>query len=257
MGRRNAYDITTAAHSSQAEEMRIKIKAFKEMIERRIERDGWNGYLLSFMFHPVPGAAKTKLQIMNEALYRFYATFLTRVVRNPNSIFQLSQRPLLIVAPDYPVREHQKQKLSDVTVNDGLHMHGLLVVPWECRLKTDVVTHVQEHDALYRKAPLRRIDLQPIEERVGFVVDYVFKSVKRGRVSWDDVILLPKSSSEIKGRMSELQQEMAKWIDLGLFPEMVTKSPGPRFDYTPEEKERLLKLAKRFRTNFQMNCDKG
>src|SRR6266487_2551636 len=139
MESRNAYNITTAAHSSQAEQMRLKIKAFKEMIERRMERDGWNGYLLSFMFHPVPGATRSKLEIMGEAVYRFYATFLTRVVRTPNSIFQMSQRPLLIVAPDYPVPKHQKQKLSDVTVNDGLHMHGLLVVPWECRLKKDVV----------------------------------------------------------------------------------------------------------------------
>jgi hypothetical protein len=257
MAKRKAYSITTDAHSTQAEEMRIKVKAFKEMIERRMVRDGWNGYLLSFMFHPVPGATTTKLQIMGEAVYRFYATFLTRVVRNPNSVFQLTQRPLLIAVPDYPVPKHRKQKLSDVTVNDGLHMHGLLVVPWDCRLKEDVVTHLQKHDALYRKAPLRRIDIQPIEEKLGFVVDYVFKSVKKRRVCWDDVILLPKSSSELKGPMSEMKQEMAKWIDLGLFPKMVRDTPGPRFDGTPEEKKRLLKLAKRFRTNFEINFDRG
>jgi hypothetical protein len=257
MGSRNAYNITTATHSSQAEQMRLKIKAFKELIEWRMKRDGWNGYLLSFMFHPVPGATRSKLEIMGEAIYRFYATFLTRVVRNPNSIFQMSQRPLLIVAPDYPVPKHQKQKLSDVTVNDGLHMHGLLVVPWECRLKKDVVTHLQEHGALYRKAPLRRIDVQPIEDRLGFVVDYVFKSVKKGRVSWDDVILLPKSSSELNGRMSELQQEMARWIDVGLIPKVVNDRPGPRVDDTPEEKERLLKFAQRFRANYEINRDRG
>jgi hypothetical protein len=96
MAKRNAYNITTDGHSTQAEEMRINIKAFEKMIERKMIRDGWNGYLVSFMFNPMPGATTTKLQIMGEALYRFYATFLTRVVRNPNSVFQLSQRPLLI-----------------------------------------------------------------------------------------------------------------------------------------------------------------
>jgi hypothetical protein len=257
MARRNASNIATDVHSNQAEEIRIKIKAFEKMIERKMIKDGWNGYLVSFMFHPVSGATRTKLDIMGEALYRFYATFLTRVVRNPNSIFQLSQRPLLIAAPDYPVPKHRKQKLSDVTINDGLHMHGLLVVPWDCRLKEDVITHLQKHDAVYRKVPLRRIDVRPIEKNLGFVVDYVFKSVKKRRVSWDDVILLPKSSSELKGRMSELQEEMAKWIELGLFPKVIEDTPNPRFVGTPEEERKLVRLAKQLRTTFEINCDKG
>jgi hypothetical protein len=256
MARRKTSNIATDANSNHAEEMRIKIKGFQEMIERRMERDGWNGYLVSFMFHPVPGATRTKLEVMGEAIYRFYATFLTRVVRNPNSVFQLSQRPLLIAVPDYPVPKHRKQKISDVTINDGLHMHGLLVVPWDCRLKEDVITHLQKHDALYRKAPLRRIHIQLIEERLGFVVDYVFKSVKKRRVSWDDVILLPKSSSELKGRMSELQEEMVKWIDVGLFPKVIEDKPGPGSYDAPEETERLLKFAKQFRTNFELNCNR-
>ena len=255
MARHNAYNITTYAHLTKAEEMRINIKAFEKMIERRIERDGWNGYLVSFMFNPVPGATKTKLDIMGEALFRFYATFLTRVVRNPNSIFQLSQRPLFIAVPDYPVPKHRKHKLSEVTINDGLHVHGLLVVPWDSRLKEDVITHLQKHDALYRKAPLRRIDVQLIENRLGFVVDYAFKSVKKGRVSWGDVILFPKSNWELKGRMSEMKQEMAKWIDLGLFSKVVKFGPGSCPD-TPEETERLLKIAKQFRANFELNCDR-
>ena len=251
-----AYNIAIDATSTQAEEMRIKINAFKDMIEHKMERDGWNGYLVSFMFHPIPGATTTKLQIIGEALYRFYATFLTRVVRKPNSVFQLNQRPILIAAPDYPVPKHRKQKISDVTVNDGLHMHVLLVVPWDCRLKEDVITHLQKHDVLYRKAPVRRINVQPIEEKLGFVVDYVFKSVKKRRVAWDDVILLPKSSCELKGRMSEMNQEMAKWIDLGLFPKVVRSEPGlcsSTPSSTPEETERLLKFAKQFRTNFELN----
>ena len=40
MARRNAYNIATDAHSTQAEKMRIKIKAFEKMIERKMIRDG-------------------------------------------------------------------------------------------------------------------------------------------------------------------------------------------------------------------------
>jgi hypothetical protein len=116
---------------------------------------------------------------------------------------------------------------------------------------------VKKHDALYRKAPLRRIDVQLIEKRLGFVVDYVFKSVKKRRVSWDDLILLPKSSSELKGPMSEMKQKMAKWIDVGLLPKVNEGRLGPRFEGTPEEETKLVRLAKQFRATFELNCNKG
>jgi len=108
-------------------------------------------------------------------------------------------------------RHIEAQRLRGLEVDDELILRRRL------HLKEDVITHVQKHGALYGKAPLRRIDIQPIEERLGFVVDYVFKSVKKGKVSWDDILILPKSSWELKGRMSAMKQGMIEWIDLGLF----------------------------------------
>ena len=49
-----------------------------------------------------------------------------------------------------------------------------------------------------------------------------------------------------------MKQEMAKWIDLGLFPKVLRPEPGVCSD-TPEETEGLLKIAKRFRANFETN----
>ena len=93
------------------------------------------------------------MQQMNDEVDRVYSTFITRVVRKPNSVYQkyLYSRPLLIAVPDRPVPKHAKQRLKDVTINDGRHMHGILVVPWDCRLKQDVVSHFDKFRQLYVK----------------------------------------------------------------------------------------------------------
>lgn len=193
------------------------LAGYVKLIEDRVKKDGWNAYFVTFMFNRIPGGRKAQLGSMADALYRFYATFLTRVVRNPHSAFQLSQRPLFVSVPDYPVPKHDKQRLCDIAINDGLHMHGILVVPWQSRMKEDVISHLQRYSRLYVKEPLRRINIEEIEDNLGRVGDYVFKSVKRGRCSWDDVVILPKERSELRPT-SETFRLMVQWIELGLLP---------------------------------------
>jgi hypothetical protein len=229
---------------SRSEEIRHNITSLAKLIEQRVTGDGWNAYLVTFMFYPVPGGKKAKLQSMTDAVYRFYATFLTRVVRKPNSPFHAGELPLLFAAPDYPVPKRKKQSLSDFAINDGLHFHGILVVPWKCRLKQDFITHLRSYSATYVKSPLRRIEPVLIEKKYGNVTDYAFKSVKRNRFSWDDVIVLPKSRAEI-GRRSELLEEMVRWKELGLLPRVIPRSVASEPEET--DSKRLLDFAKAFR----------
>jgi hypothetical protein len=200
------------------------------------------------MFHPVPGGKQAKLQNMSGALYRFYTTLLTRVVRKPNSPFHSGQRPLLIAVPDYPVPKRNKQWSTDVAINDGLHFHGILAVPLESRLREDLITHINDNAETYVKYPLRRIDAVLVEEKLNFVTDYGFKSVKRNRFKWDDMIVLPKSRREL-GPTSELQEEMARWCELGLLPPILPKSGSTS---RPEETDTkaLLAFARAFRKNM-------
>src|SRR6266404_8718730 len=172
--------------------------AYSKWIQQYIDKYGWNPFLMTFMFKPLKGNQEAIMQQMNDEVDRVYSTFITRVVRKPNSVYQkyLYSRPLLIAVPDRPVPKHAKQRLKDVTINNGRHMHGILVVPWDCRLKRDVRDHFEKYKALYVKNRLLRLDVRPIHSALGDVVDYAFKSVKSRKVDCDDILIFPKSSTE-------------------------------------------------------------
>ena len=100
------------------------------------------------MFRPSSGNVMIK---MADEVTRVYSTLLPRVVRNPRSRFTKESRPLLLAVPDLPVSKHQKQKPQHEKINNGLHMHGILVVPCKSRLKTDIVTHFNQLENTYVK----------------------------------------------------------------------------------------------------------
>ena len=166
-------------------------------MEERAQYEGWNIYLVTFAFDHIPGKAATKLKIMQDSVGRFYSTLIKHVVRKPNSIYQMHKRPRMIAAPDYPVFKHQKISLAEARVNDGLHMHAILGMPLKCRLKLPVSMHVDERRHAYIKSPLRKIHFVSIEGDMEHVVDYALKSIKRGRCRWEDLLVLPKSASEL------------------------------------------------------------
>jgi hypothetical protein len=166
-------------------------------VEDRVKLDGWNAYLVTFMFNHIPGSPAIKLKLMQDGVSRFYSKLVTRIVRKPNSIHQLYKRPRMIAAPDYPVFKYEKIVLRQATVNDGLHMHGILVAPLKSRLKEDIISHVQRKSHLYVKAPLRTINFALIEDHTKAVTDYMMKTIKRGNCRWEEVLFLPKSPSEL------------------------------------------------------------
>ena len=170
---------------------------WSQEMEDRVTLHGWNTYLVTFMFNHIPGPSAVKVKLMQDSVCRFYSKLVTRVVRKPNSIHQLFNRPRMITAPDYPVYKHKKIGLAAATVNDGLHMHSILAIPLKSRLKEDIGSHVARKPYLYRKLPLRRIEFKPVETDLFRVTDYIMKSVKRGRCRWEDVVFLPKSPSEL------------------------------------------------------------
>jgi hypothetical protein len=219
----------------RSEHARQLIAGYVRLLQQRVNNDGWNPYFLTFMFRHLPGKKSIQLAAMEQAVVQFYSTLLTRVVRNPHSAFQQSQRPILIAAPDYPVFKHDKQKLSDIAINGGLHMHAMLAVPWKSRMKEDIISHLERYNRLYVKDPFKRINITEIEDNFGRVGDYVFKSIKTERCSWDDVIVLPKDRTEIRPTSSTFKQ-MARWIDAGNFifwPTLPDPDPKKRRNSDP------------------------
>jgi hypothetical protein len=178
------------------------IIACSQWIQQYIDNYGWNPFLMTFMFKPLKGKHEAIMQQMSDEVDRVYSTFVTRVVRKPNSMYQkyLNYRPLLIAVPDRPVAKHAKQRLKDVTINNGRHVHGILVVPWDCRLKQDVVSHFEKFRKLYVKNRLLRLDVRAIESNLPGVVDYAFKSMKGREFGYDNIVIFPKSEAELRDR---------------------------------------------------------
>jgi hypothetical protein len=147
--------------------------------------EGWTAYLATFKFKQLAGPRHVVLQKMLNEIDRLYSTFSTRVVRHPRSKSQRQLCPILLVAPDLPVPRCQRTTSNDL-INDGLHYHGILLVPALSRLKVSAIEHFANKKELYVKNCLLELDVRPIDRNLPKVVHYIFKSITRGRFSWED-----------------------------------------------------------------------
>lgn len=174
------------------------INGYTRIVQQFID-EGFEPYLMSFMFNPKRvGSRDQHLQVIDDVT-RVYCRFITEVIRNPRKRGQTESRPILIGTPDYPVFKWSKPSGREIQDrNDGVHFHGMLLIPPFNRLKVGV----KDHFTTKRKAyigpdfPLSRIHVKHIESDIPFTVDYVMKALKHGWCSNDDILLLPKSRGE-------------------------------------------------------------
>jgi hypothetical protein len=166
----------------------------------------WDAYLMTVMFRHIPGSVDAKIRQMHEEINTVYGKLATRVVRKPASASWAHFLPQGLFFPDVPAYRQSRQGLRDVTVNDGLHMHGIMVVTTGGRLKQPLDQHFQQNERLYVKGNIHRIHVEPITHKEKFVVDYAGKAIKRKRFSNDDILILPKSLSEVSKAETPLQE---------------------------------------------------
>lgn len=156
---------------------------------------GFSPFMLSFMFRPLGGSeAGQKLQ-MERAITAFYSSTLTRVVRNPSR----EQMPAWILLADFPVYKHDKISKRAAFQNDGLHVQGWAMLPPVNRLGGScyadlLMGHHRGRGLLDR---IECVHVKPITETLDVAVSYLLKSLTRHRATFDDVIILPRSYSEV------------------------------------------------------------
>ena len=166
--------------------------------------DGWQGYLASFMFNKVPGGRWQRHRQMQAQIEGVYASFLTRLYRNPHAFAAI--HPKLIVCSDWPGAKHLRKPLSEVITNDGLHQHGLFLIPPPSpiqRLKVSVHQHFDDNQSYYiRDRILNRIHIEPLNiDDVIKVAGYALKGLRDNRIQSDETLLiLPKAYREITVR---------------------------------------------------------
>jgi hypothetical protein len=174
------------------------IRGYGTMVRQRVDV-GRKPYLLTFMFTSLPGSPAAIVGQMRAEATRVFTTLITRVARRPTSPASVDLLPVMIAAPDMPVPKIVKPAADATSLNAGLHMHGLLLMPPRSRLKVGADEHFRDHQGLYcgDRSRLDRIDVRPITHTPELVVDYLLKSVRRGRVSYDDILILPRAVAEL------------------------------------------------------------
>ncbi len=163
----------------------------------------WQPYLVTFMFHHIQGPTHEKIRQMHKELSRFYGKLASWVVRDPKSPKFAHLLPRGVFLPDGPCYKREKLGLTEATMNDGIHFHGIILVPTRSRLKVPFLKHLREKRKTYARGNIARIHAEPIWDHHQFVADYAGKAVKRGRVSYDDVLVLPRTGKELQRDMSE------------------------------------------------------
>jgi hypothetical protein len=169
------------------------------MVTDRVD-DGWSCHLMTLPFAQLPGPRGAVIQAMKDELQRVYSTFVTRTNRKPRSASP-DELPVLIGAADLQVYKRDPSSSPLVICNGGLHFHALLLVPPETRLELPVEEHFRDYQDMYigKRGLMTKLDVRPVTETHERVVDYVFKTILRSRVSYDEgILLLPRTRDELR-----------------------------------------------------------
>ncbi|UPK26743.1 hypothetical protein [Bradyrhizobium sp. 195] len=178
--------------------LQLMIGGYSRLVSDRME-DGWSAYLVTFVFDHLRGPRASVVGQMRDEVQRVYSTFVTRTHRKPRAI-PIYQLPVLIAVADLPVAKSARSN-EPTSCNGGLHFHAVLLVPPLTRLKEPLAEHFKNQADLYAgpRKLVARIHVQPITSTPDCVVEYVFKTVLRGRISYDDALLvLPRANGELQ-----------------------------------------------------------
>jgi hypothetical protein len=177
---------------------RQQVDGFTQLVGDRM-KDGWSCHFITFPFAQLPGPRSAVIQAMNGEIQRVYSTFVTRTHRKPRTT-PTHDLPILIGTADLQVYKRDPTSSPLILCNGGLHFHGLLLVPPDTRLGVPVDEHFREYEDMYigRRRLITKLDVRPITETPEHAVDYAFKTILRGRVSYDDgVLILPRTRDEL------------------------------------------------------------
>jgi hypothetical protein len=191
---------------------RLKLKCdygawIEQILGGKFDGQIWNGYIVTFMFNHIPGAYDHKCSVMENAIERVYATLIRHVVHDSRSQWERKKLPKLYSFPDYPRQKMEPFRWEDITINGGLHYHGVVLIRIDTRLKVGLDMYIKQYYRHFVKSggPLRRIHIEPIDRTPAKAVDYVLKSIEWRIPDSNQMLILPKAVSELpdKGRKSD------------------------------------------------------
>ncbi len=170
---------------------------YQDWVQNYVDQ-GWMPFIISFMFNQLRGSDSSILGQMKREIERAYSRLPTKFHRDPNSRTGFNFLPRMILFPDFPVFKWEKKSIRDVSVNNGLHYTGIALTPPFSRFCSTLDVHFMQHQQDYLSDKLARIHAKAILWDPRYVTNYAAKSVKRGRVSQEHIIILPRTIGEMR-----------------------------------------------------------
>lgn len=194
---------STTSNTDQYQ-IQLTLNGYTQLVTDRI-RQNWSCYLVTVLFSQFPGSRPTIISRMKQEVQRVYSTLITRVHRKPRTASP-DELPILIGAVDLPVHKSNRSSAPLVRCNGGLHFHAMILAPDRSRLREPLQDHFHACARLYgTDGAISKIDVRTVVDGYERVVDYVFKTIKRGRVSYDGgALILPRARDELTSRRLEL-----------------------------------------------------
>jgi hypothetical protein len=166
------------------------IEAYGQLVKDKLSSGDWEGYMLSVMFNPLPGSPAVTIKCMHQATTALFSKLVTRTVRRPNTRKGKTKTPIGIFFMDIP-DGLRVLDTRDVLVNDGVHMHGIIMVPTTSRLKEPLDVHFAKNKSLYQVGTsIHHIDVRSINYASDQATSYSGKAVSKRRFGYDDILIL-------------------------------------------------------------------
>jgi hypothetical protein len=157
---------------------------------------GWKLYYVNFMFEPLRGPPSAIIPQMRRGIHKFYGRFCTEFIHNGRAKTEQERMPQLWLFPDLPVHKNKGSSLRKVTINGGIHYNGPMLIPPVSRFQECPIKHLENNQARYARNGIERIYLMVGGDIPG-LADYAAKTIKNHRADEGDILILPRSVTEL------------------------------------------------------------
>lgn len=174
------------------------VDAYISMVEDRAA-GGWEAYLLTLMFNQLRGNERTKQRTMLKECEAIYGRLLTRFVKRPHNT-PIAAMPFWLSCLDWPVNTKNRSSMPDIMTNDGMHIHAIFMVPPNARTGkrlNEIVAEAPKAFLVGEDLALSRLHVAPLERTLPKAALYGLKQVTRKRQTSADILVLPRSHSEV------------------------------------------------------------
>lgn len=186
------------------ENRKLISKAWEDWAEEKFKK-GCDLTHLSFMFKPQGASERAIVEGMKREVETFYRLLVSRFNKWPTKAARTMYNPSLIWFPDRPDAKSKRVPVEVAKINGGLHGHGLLIAFY--RPQTNGYNNgwdvIHRDQAVFCRNGIANIDANKVTHNPRWVASYASKSIRAGFFKDEDVLVFPRTLSELSDRAND------------------------------------------------------